>query len=106
MSILEAMSYKNIVVSTDVGGIPQVIHNGDNGLMVKPGDKNALRSAIITLFTDASLREKLSNEARGTIEKHFDAKKQLGELVKLYKELISSVKTNKNEGEESCYHIS
>ena len=42
MSIIEAMAYKNAVISTNVGGIPQVIDNNKNGILIEQGDKKQL----------------------------------------------------------------
>lgn len=49
ISILEAMSYSLPVISTRVGGIPEIIMNGKNGLLINPGDKEALYESIIKL---------------------------------------------------------
>lgn len=46
MSILEAMNYGLPVISTTVGGIPEVIKPGTNGFLMSPGDKKALKEAI------------------------------------------------------------
>ena len=44
MSLIEGMAYKNVCISTDVGGIPKVINNNVNGVIIKPGDKEKLYS--------------------------------------------------------------
>ena len=46
ITLLEAMAYGKATISTNVGGIPSIVHNGFNGFIIEPGDKGALFSAI------------------------------------------------------------
>ena len=46
IAILEAMSYKHPVISTPVGGIPEVIQTKENGMLVQPGNKEEIAKAI------------------------------------------------------------
>ncbi len=46
ISLLEAMAYSKAIISTNVGGIPDILKNGYNGFMIEPGDKTALFNAI------------------------------------------------------------
>ena len=52
MSVLEAMSYGIPCISTNVGSIPSVIENNNNGIIINPGDKIALRESLINLLDD------------------------------------------------------
>jgi len=63
VSILEAMACGLPVISTYHSGIPEIITNGENGLLVPEFDNIALREAILTLINDSELRKKLSNNA-------------------------------------------
>lgn len=65
--LLEAMACGAPVVATSVGGCPTVIEDGENGLLVSPGDPPALSEAIDTVLRDATLRERMSANARQTI---------------------------------------
>ncbi len=71
ISILEAMSYSLPVISTPVGGIPEVITAGENGLLVQPGDKEALYGAIINLVENKSLRENMGKASYQKVHPHF-----------------------------------
>lgn len=84
MSVLEGMAYKNVVISTKVGGIPKVIENNKNGILIDPGDKEKLEKELIRLLKDKDLRLKLSKEARKTVELKFNIENNIKTLVKLY----------------------
>jgi glycosyltransferase involved in cell wall biosynthesis len=65
--LLEAMACGAPVVATKVGGCPEVIENGENGLLVEPGDPQGLTAAIDTALDDTELRHRMSKNARETI---------------------------------------
>lgn len=87
MSVLEAMAYKNVVITTNVGGIPQVIKNGENGFIINPKDKQKMFENIVKALKDENLRKKISDRARETIENKFDITKNIENLIKIYEEL-------------------
>ncbi len=62
--VLEAMALGKPVVATRVGGIPELIEDRKNGLLVAPGDKPGLDKALRELVTDAVLRERLAAGAK------------------------------------------
>lgn len=67
-SVLEAMATGLGVVGTDVAGIPEVILDGETGLVVPAGDRVALAAAIESLLTDTALRARLGGAARRKVE--------------------------------------
>ena len=69
--ILEAMSMGLPVVATRVGGIPEIVKDGETGFLVAPGDHEAIVRAIRSLASDAPLYEKMSMSARREVENHF-----------------------------------
>jgi glycosyltransferase involved in cell wall biosynthesis len=70
-TLLEAMAAGRAVVASRVAGIPDVITDGVNGLLVPPGDVEALRTALGRLAADDALRARLGRAARATaIEGH------------------------------------
>ena len=60
------------VVSTAVSGIPELIRDGENGLLVPPEDPGALASALLRLASDVSLRDRLAAAGRETVAERFD----------------------------------
>jgi len=66
LALLEAAAHGVPVVATRVGGIPDVVVDGANGLLVPPGDPEALAAALSRVLYDAPLREKMGIAARAT----------------------------------------
>jgi glycosyltransferase involved in cell wall biosynthesis len=87
MSLLEAMASRKAVVASNVGGIPEIVRDGENGLLVPPRDDAALAGALERLLGDAALRASLARRARATIEQHYSTEVVCGQLSALYREL-------------------
>lgn len=67
-SAVEALSVGVPVVATSVGGVPEVVHDGENGLLVPPGRPEELAAAIRRLLEEPGLRERLAAGARPSVE--------------------------------------
>jgi glycosyltransferase involved in cell wall biosynthesis len=87
LALLEAMYAGRACVATAVGGVPEVIKSGDNGLLVPPGDEVALVEAISTLVRSVDLRRRLGAAARRAVEDGFTEAAYLESLKALYLEL-------------------
>jgi glycosyltransferase involved in cell wall biosynthesis len=70
--MVEAMAAGLPVVSTAVSGIPELVRDGKNGLLVPPEDPGALASALLRLATDVPLRDRLAAAGRETVAERFD----------------------------------
>jgi glycosyltransferase involved in cell wall biosynthesis len=90
MSMLEAMAAGRAVVASDVGGIPETIVDGDNGLLAPPSDEAALAAALGRVLGDETLRARLACNARMTIEQHYSTEVVCGQLSALYRELAGT----------------
>jgi glycosyltransferase involved in cell wall biosynthesis len=90
MSMLEAMAAARAVVVTSVGGIPETIHDHDNGLLVPPRDARALAAALGAVLGDDALRARLAARARATIEQRFSLAVVGEQLASLYRELAGA----------------
>ena len=84
MSLLETMSYGVVPVVTEVGSIPTVVKDGENGLFVKEKDVESICEALKKLDDDRSLLAKMSVEARRTIQENFSATKYVERLNEIY----------------------
>lgn len=88
ISILEAMTYGLPVISTNVGGIPEIISHGINGCLNNPGDKEAIYSAL-KLFIDApSLCQEYGIKATEMVEPYYAAN-VIPKLESIYKKLLN-----------------
>jgi glycosyltransferase involved in cell wall biosynthesis len=63
LSALESAAASRAVVASDIGGLPEVVINGKTGLLVPPGDADALRTALNRLVSDGQLRERFGEAA-------------------------------------------
>src|SRR5262249_13386282 len=66
--LLEAMAMGVPVVATRIAGVPHLVRDGENGLLVEPGNPDELAAALAHLLNDAGLRSRLENAGRRTIE--------------------------------------
>jgi len=83
--LLEAMACKLPVVTTDVGGIGNLIKDGINGVVISPGSESKLAKALISLLQDPALCERLAVNAQNTLLSQYGTwKKQASILKNLY----------------------
>jgi glycosyltransferase involved in cell wall biosynthesis len=87
--ILEAMAMEKPVVASRVGGIPDLIDQGINGLLVRPGDARELADALEKVLSDNGLARKLGKEGRKRIKDQFSADVMVQSIEKLYRELLA-----------------
>lgn len=88
MSILEAMSYGEIVVATNVGAIPSVIENGKNGMLVSVDNVEELSDAIKTALLHDN-RKQISENARKTVSNRYNIANGVERLVDIYQSIIN-----------------
>ena len=82
--ILEAMASARPVVSTRLAGIPELVADGETGVLVSPGDITALSHALEQLLRDAELRLRYGRAGRARIEQYFQIEDTVAPLVKLF----------------------
>ncbi len=80
-SVLEAMFAGLPVVSTAVGGIPEMVLDGETGILVPPGDDVAIADAIERILGDDELRVRMGQAARVRAHARFDARKTTTDLL-------------------------
>lgn len=89
IAVLEAMASGLPVVSTPVGGIPEVVKNGYNGFLITPGDVEALAEKLNILASDLHLCEVMGRRNRRIAEQELDVKPYVEKLIALYESLAS-----------------
>ena len=90
ISILEAMSSGCAVVASNVGGNPELIQSGKNGLLVRAFDDKEFARAIISLLKDERLNSMIGKEARRTVERSFSSTKCAEDTYKVYRQTLNS----------------
>lgn len=85
LTILETMAARTPVVATRKGGIPMLVKNGDNGLLIPARNSTRIANACNRLLGDDELRKKMGERARETVEKQFSWKKIAEKTDRLYR---------------------
>jgi len=92
-SVLEAMAAGTLVVATNVGGVPEMITDGETGFLVPPRDPAALAQGILTaLSLPADRRVSITQAARQRVMQEFSIERQVSQLKTLYVSLTGSKK--------------
>jgi len=86
--LLESMSMGVPVVSSNIGGVLEIVFNGETGYMVEPGDKSALAKAIHKLWTDQILYREMKVKTRQLITDRFDKTTQFDQFLSYFGTLI------------------
>ncbi|USI72470.1 glycosyltransferase family 4 protein [Sphingomonas morindae] len=89
MSVLEAMAAGLAVVTTRVGGIPELITDGVDGLLVDAGDQAALAAALGRLIGDPALRARIAAAGRARIEAQYSDRAVLPQLRAIYQQCLA-----------------
>jgi glycosyltransferase involved in cell wall biosynthesis len=88
-AVLEAMSFAVPVLATRVGGIPEIIGDG-NGVLVEPDDPQALADRMIELLSNEGLRASIASKGRASLYPRFDPRHRARQIVGLYEELLAA----------------
>lgn len=88
VSVIEAMASARPVVATAVGGVPDVISNGETGLLVPPGNVGMLAEAMQGVLADEALAHRLGQAAREQVAAKYDIERLLNDTIDLYCNLL------------------
>jgi glycosyltransferase involved in cell wall biosynthesis len=87
--LLEAMALEVPVVATRVAGIPRLVRDGENGLLVEPGDPRGLAGALAGVLADAGLRDRLRRAGRATVEGSYSFEVRMRKIRAIYDKVVS-----------------
>lgn len=88
-TILEAMASGRPVVATAVGGNPELVIDGETGLLVRPNHPHQLATAIMKLLREPECRRRLGRCGRQRVEKQFSLESMVRNYAKVYLELLA-----------------
>lgn len=87
LSLLEGMAAGLPIVATRIGGVPEIITDGREGVLVSPSDPLALSRSIIHILEDEPLRKKMVKKAREKVSIQFSLEKMITEMSKIYRQV-------------------
>lgn len=87
-ALLEAMALGVPSVAARVAGVPEVVHDGQNGLTIETGSEDALVASLRRLLADAPLRSRLAAAARETIERDHSFRRRMQRVCQVYEEVL------------------
>lgn len=99
--LLEAMAMAKPVIATGVGGIPELIESGKNGILVPPKNGEALAQAVLSLLKDRKKAEAMGSAAEELIRRSFTLDRMIDQYENLYLSLLQ-----KGEPQTTCAALS
>ena len=89
MSLLEAQAAGVAIVAFAAGGVPEVVADGETGLLVPPGDTASARAAVIRLLGDPNLRQAFGAAGRNRVRSRFGPLQMVDSYLALYRQLLA-----------------
>ena len=89
LTVLEAMASGLPVIATNIGGIPEMINHGKNGLLIEAGNHKQLAKNIIALLENKKLAKSLGSKARSHVVQNFDVRIMANKTKQFYKEVLA-----------------
>jgi D-inositol-3-phosphate glycosyltransferase len=89
--LLEAMACGRPVVSANVGGVPEIIHDRRNGLLYEPRDYARLARHLADLAENPALSRTVGEHARETVATRFTIPIQVAQLVDIYRRVVGEI---------------
>lgn len=89
VALLQASACAVPIVASNAGGMPEIVHDGENGFLMAPGDANALKGYVQQLVSDASLRQRFGEAGRRIVEASFSIDAMVEGNLSGYHELMA-----------------
>ena len=87
-AILEAMASGLPIIATNVGGNSEIIKHKKNGLLIKSKDQNAITSTMIKIMKDSTLSQKISEDAKKTVNEKYNTEKMVKSYIDVYEKAV------------------
>ena len=89
VSAIEALAAGRPVVATRVGGVPDVVQEGEDGFLVEPGATDELAERLAQLARDPALRERMGRTGRERVLPRYAVERLVDDVDRLYRSLLS-----------------
>ena len=89
-SIMEAMAAGKPVVATDIGGIPEMVDDGETGLLFPVGDEEALRGCLARMNSDAEIRREMGRRGREKAEQLYGRDRHYESIMEVYGAVLAA----------------
>ncbi|MES9991082.1 MAG: glycosyltransferase [Candidatus Thiodiazotropha sp.] len=90
ITLLEAMSLEVPIIATEVGGIPDVLENGKDSLLIKPNDANAIADSILKLIENPNLAKDITERSKAKVVNEYSSKAMANNYMNVYTEFCNS----------------
>ncbi|SVB68171.1 uncharacterized protein METZ01_LOCUS221025, partial [marine metagenome] len=89
--LLDAMHHRLPVIASSVGGVPEIVHDGENGILIDPGQPTQLKEAILRLSKAPELRRQFGDKGQ-RLAKNFSASVMCKKYLALYQAAVDATK--------------
>ena len=87
-SVMESLAAGRPVIAAGIGGIPEMVEDGVNGMLFPPGDAEALRCRVARMLDDEGMRKRMSKAGREKAERLYGPEAHYGKIMEVYGELL------------------
>jgi glycosyltransferase involved in cell wall biosynthesis len=95
-SLLDAMAAARPIVATMAGGIPEIVENGVNGLLVPPRDHRALADAIVRALKNPTLRQQMGEAGFARVKRRFTVERMVEQTADVYERVVAGQRSRLN----------
>jgi glycosyltransferase involved in cell wall biosynthesis len=92
IAVVEAMAVGKAVVATTTGGLPEVVAQGETGLLVPPADVESFAAAVVSLLQDRVRREQMGRNGKARAHERFSLDASVAQMEQLYGEVLAAQK--------------
>jgi glycosyltransferase involved in cell wall biosynthesis len=89
MSVLESLAMRTPVIGARIGGIPELIEEGIDGMTFQSGNSDDLAEKMLAIHADASLRRRMGAKGREKIEQDYSPEQYYNRIMNIYTEITS-----------------
>lgn len=89
LSVLEAMSFGKPIIATNVGGVPEIVKDGETGILINSGSAEQIAKALNALIIDKEMCNRLGAQAQKLVKEQYSIEKMAEAYIKVYRDVLS-----------------